>query len=250
MTLKEFFAAHNKEALAFSGGVDSAYLLHAAMEYGAKVKAYFVKTPFQPQFELEDALRLQKELGCEMKIIELDVLDSKEITSNPANRCYFCKKKIFTEILKNAKEDGFFEVLDGTNASDDADDRPGMKVLLELSVYSPLRICGITKAEVRQLSKEAGLFTWDKPAYACLATRIPTGQEIDALALKRTEEAENFMFSLGFKNFRVRTRGDAALLQVTEEQLPLVISNRQQIFDYLKGLYKTVSLDMEVRGEQ
>ena len=171
MTLEEFFAEHPKVAIAFSGGVDSSYLLYAAGKYAKEVKAYYVKAAFQ----------------------HLDVLSDEKVTANPANRCYYCKKRIFTAITSHARADGFTVLLDGTNASDDAGDRPGMKALQELAVLSPLRICGLTKAEIRKLSKEAGLFTWDKPAYACLATRIPTGQHIDARVLERTEVAEGYL---------------------------------------------------------
>lgn len=173
MELKEFFAAHPKIALAFSGGVDSAYLLYAAKQLGAEVRAYYVKTAFQPQFELDDAKRLVEALHADMTVLLVDILSDTRVAANPANRCYFCKKSIFSSILHAASADGFTTLIDGTNASDDAGDRPGMQALRELKVYSPLRDCGLTKADVRRLSKEAGLFTWNKPAYACLATRIP-----------------------------------------------------------------------------
>ena len=135
-------------------------------------------------------------------------------------------------------------LLDGTNASDDAGDRPGMRALKELSVRSPLRICGLTKAEIRRRSREAGLFTWDKPAYACLATRIPTGTEIKADKLSRTEAAEQALFSLGFRDFRIRLRGGAAVIQA---QLPKVLENRSRILEELRRYYHAVLLDLEVR---
>ena len=166
MELKEFFAAHPKIALAFSGGVDSAYLLYAAKQLGAEVRAYYVKTAFQPQFELDDAKRLAEALHADMTVLLVDILSDTRVAANPANRCYFCKKSIFSSILHAASADGFTTLIDGTNASDDAGDRPGMQALRELKVYSPLRDCGLTKTDVRRLSKEAGLFTWNKPAYA------------------------------------------------------------------------------------
>ena len=138
-------------------------------------------------------------------------------------------------------------ILDGTNASDDADDRPGMRALKEMEVKSPLRICGLTKAEIRRLSKEAGLFTWDKPAYACLATRIPTGEEITLEKLQATEKAEAFMMSLGFKDFRVRQENGKAKIQVKEEQLPLILKERENVVKELKQYYAAVTLDLEVR---
>ena len=149
--------------MAFSGGVDSAYLLYMACKYAEKVKAYYVKSAFQPQFELEDAERFAKELKADMAILRLDVLSDEKVRQNPPNRCYYCKKRIFTAIREHALNDGFQVLLDGTNASDDAGDRPGMVALQELSVLSPLRLCGLTKQEIRMLSKKAGLFTWDKP---------------------------------------------------------------------------------------
>ena len=247
MTLTEFFKDNPRAAIAFSGGVDSAYLLAAAIKSGAQVRAYYVKSAFQPQFELDDAITLAEQLGADMKIIELDVLADENVSANPANRCYYCKKAIFGAICDAAKSDGFDLILDGTNASDDEDDRPGMKALRELEVRSPLRECGLTKAEIRRLSKDAGLFTWDKPAYACLATRIPTGETITAEKLAKTEAAEDFLFSLGFSDFRVRMAGNSAKLQLPESQLEKLMAQRSEILQTLKQYYDSVTLDLEVR---
>lgn len=247
MTLQNFFAQYPKVAIAFSGGVDSAYLLYAAKRYAKEIQAYYVKSEFQPQFELEDAIRLAEELTVDLKILNLNVLAIPCVSDNPSNRCYYCKKAIFTEIIHAAKADGFTALLDGTNASDDADDRPGMKALHELAVLSPLRKYGLTKSEVRRLSKEAGLFTWDKPAYACLATRIPTGEEITSEKLQITELAENYLFSLGLTDFRVRSQNGHARLQVSEKQIQTVLSHRTDILGRLKPHYKSISLDLEVR---
>lgn len=247
MNLQEFFIENPKVALAFSGGVDSAYLLYAAKKHGAEVRAYYVKSAFQPQFELEDAKRLAKELGADMRVLQADVLGDGLVTANPADRCYHCKKRIFTEIGKAVAADGFPVLMDGTNASDDVGDRPGMRALQELSVRSPLRESGLTKDEIRRLSKEAGLFTWNKPAYACLATRIPTGEPITAEKLQKTEQAEDYLFSLGLTDFRVRMFGDAARLQFTKEQLPKVLEKRTEIIKELKKYYDAVLLDLEVR---
>ena len=248
MTLEQFFQAHPRAAVAFSGGVDSAYLLYEAARLGTEVKAYYVKTAFQPQFELEDAQRLAAELKVPMEILPLDVLCKPEITANPADRCYHCKKEIFSAILSAARRDGFSVLLDGTNASDDAGDRPGMRALAELSVRSPLRECGLTKAEIRRRSQIAGLFTHDKPAYACLATRIPTGEPITPDKLRRTETAESFLSSLGLRDFRVRSVGDTAKLQVTAADLPRVLKFRQEILTELKKHYSGIVLDLEVRS--
>lgn len=247
MKLNEFFVNHPKVAVAFSGGVDSSYLLYAAKQYVAEVRAYYVKSSFQPQFELNDAMRLARELNVSMQVLPIDVLSSPIVSSNPANRCYYCKRMIFETIVKAATKDGFPVVLDGTNASDDISDRPGIRALCELSVLSPLRDCGLTKAEIRKKSKEAGLFTWDKPAYACLATRIPAGEMIDEEKLRATESAEDFLFSLGLKDFRVRRMGDAARIQVPAEQLGKVLKDRERILKELKKYYVAVLLDLEVR---
>ena len=235
-------------ALAFSGGVDSAYLLYAAVANGANVTAYYVKTPFQPQFEYDDAVKLATDLGAEMKTIHLDVLQDKNVVANPANRCYYCKKRIFSAILAAAREDGFSIVIDGTNASDDASDRPGMVALQELQVRSPLREAGLTKAEIRRLSKEAGLFTHDKPAYACLATRIPTGTRITQELLEKTEICEEYLKHMGFSDFRIRYFEGSARLQLPEAQIPALLEKRAEVLAFLKQYYPAVLLDMEVRG--
>lgn len=248
MKLSDFFIKNPKAAIAFSGGVDSAYLLYAAKAAGADVCAYYVKSVFQPQFELEDAKRLAGQLGADMRILEADVLASQTVADNPDDRCYHCKKLIFHTITGAALEDGYTLLLDGTNASDEEGDRPGMRALKELSVRSPLRECGLTKKEIRSLSKEAGLFTWDKPAYACLATRIPTGERITEEKLAATEAAEDYLFSLGFTDFRVRRFGEAARLQFPAEQLGKVLEKREEIAAELGQYYKAVLLDMEARG--
>lgn len=247
MDLSEFFKGNPKAAVAFSGGVDSAYLLYAAKTAGADVRAYYVKSAFQPQFELEDARRFCAEVNVDLKILTADVLADREVRENPSDRCYHCKKMIFTAIAGAAAADGFGMLLDGTNASDEEGDRPGMKALRELSVRSPLRECGLTKEEIRRQSKEAGLFTWEKPAYACLATRIPTGEEITAEKLKNTEAAEDFLFSLGFTDFRVRRFCGAARLQFPPGQLALALERREEIVRELGQYYRAVLLDMEVR---
>ena len=247
MELKQFFEAHPEAAIAFSGGVDSAYLLYEAMQFGKRVKAYYVKTAFQPQFELEDAFRLAEELGTDMQVLEVDILCDAAVTANPADRCYHCKKILFSRILKAAKADGFSVVLDGTNFSDEASDRPGMRAISELSVRSPLRECGLTKSKIRQLSKDAGLFTYDKPAYACLATRIPTGEEITAAKLQRTERAEAYLSQLGFRDFRVRVFHGAARIQLPQAQFPTDNARYQAILTAVQPYFPQVLLDLQPR---
>lgn len=248
MNLKEFFKENSRTAIAFSGGVDSAYLLYAARRYGADVKAYYVRSVFQPEFELRDALRLSEELCVEIKVLPIDMLSNCNVTLNSDKRCYYCKKIIFSEIKKAAWKDGFSVILDGTNASDEEGDRPGMQAIRELEVRSPLRECGLTKQEIRRLSREAGLFTWDKPAYACLATRIPTGCEITKEKLFKTEQAEEALFRLGFTDFRVRMLGEAARLQVPAEQFGKVLKERKRIIAELEKYYSSILLDLEERG--
>ena len=241
MNLERFFQEHTKVALGFSGGVDSAYLLYAGIHYGADVRAYYVKTAFQPQFELEDARRLAKELGADLRLLELEVLQSETIAANPADRCYHCKNQIFGRICEEARKDGYPLILDGTNASDQVADRPGMRALAELQVRSPLRECGLTKQEIRRLSKEAGLFTWDKPAYACLATRVPTGMNLEAGLLNQVEQAETALTKLGFSDFRVRvTREKAARIQVPEGQLARLIEERQRVLEAMEPWFEAV----------
>ena len=248
MTLNEFFAAHPKCALGFSGGVDSAYLLYAGVQAGADIRPYYIKTAFQPRFERDDALRLAGELGVEVMVLELDALADPRVAANPAERCYYCTHNLSRALTARAAADGYTVLLDGTNASDDAGDRPGMRALRELSVRSPLRECGLTKDEIRRLSREAGLFTWDKPAYACLATRIPTGQPITARDLAVTEAAETYLFSLGFTDFRVRLAGRSAKIQLPAAQMPRLLEHRQEILDRLGQDYDAVWLDLEARA--
>lgn len=249
MKLKEFFEDHPKVALAFSGGVDSAYLLYEALQTGADIRAYYVKSDFQPEFEYQDAFRLAKDLGVNMTTLKVDVLGKNEISENSLERCYHCKKLILSSIIEKAKIDGYEILIDGTNASDEEGDRPGMKALKELEVLSPLRLCGITKKEVRRLSREAGLFTWNKPAYACLATRIPSGMPITKEKMEITEKAEDYLFSLGFKDFRVRFLGNKAKLEIRESQLKRLFQYRKEILNELKKYYSEVLLDLEVRLE-
>ena len=248
MTLNEFFSLVPKAAVAFSGGTDSAFLLWAAKKCGCDVRAYYVKTAFQPQFELEDARRLASELAVPMTVVEADILAVPEAAANGPQRCYHCKTALFSQLRQTAREDGYTVLLDGTNASDGAGDRPGMRALRELEVRSPLRECGLTKDEVRRLSREAGLFTWDKPAYACLATRIPTGAPITKEDLEKVERAEGALHALGFRDFRVRLFHGAARLQVTEEQLPLVLEQREAISSSLGAAFDGVLLDLKPRG--
>lgn len=247
MELSDFFTEYNKAAIAFSGGCDSAYLMYEAKKYGADIHGYYVKTEFQPAFELCDAKRLATELDIPLSVIEMSVLSRDNISENPSDRCYHCKKALFTEIKRHAVCDGYDILLDGTNATDDISDRPGTAAAAELRVLSPLRECGLTKEMVRRSSHEGGLFTWDKPAYSCLATRIAAGERITREKLSRVETAENYLFSLGFSDLRVRTRGTSARLQLHEGQQELYFQLEDKILGELKRYFDTVTLDSEVR---
>ena len=247
MELREFFERHPKCALAFSGGTDSALLLCEARRLGADVKAYFVKGPFQPQFELEDARRLAKELGAEMEVIETDVLALPEVAENGPRRCYYCKRAIFSLIFERARRDGYETVIDGTNASDQVDDRPGMQAIAELGVLSPLRMCGVTKAQVRELSAEAGLFTARKPSYSCLATRVPTGTAITREALEKVERGEEALREMGFSDLRLRLEGTGARLELPAAQQPAVVQNRERVLKALLPSFSRVIVDLAGR---
>ena len=247
--LRGFFADHSRLALAFSGGVDSAWLFYEACRRGADVGAFFVKTAFQPDFELADAQRLAQELGRELTVVELDIFSCPEAAANGPRRCYFCKQAILTALRTEAGRQGFDLLCDGSNASDEAADRPGMQACQELQVVSPLRECGLTKADIRQLSREAGLFTWDKPSYSCLATRVATNQPLTRYLLRRIEEGESILRELGFSDFRLRVRDDAALLQVTAGQMERAGAAWPQIERRLLPLFAQVSLDEQARKE-
>ena len=232
-----------------SGGVDSAYLLHCAQAAGAQVQPYFAETQFQPAFERRDAAQLCSGLGLPLKVLALDVLADAQVRRNPPERCYYCKRKIFSAIAAAAAQDGYRLLWDGTNASDAVADRPGMRALQELQVQSPLQLCGLTKAQIRAGAKAAGLPVWDKPAYACLATRVQPGMRITAENLARIERAEQALFTLGFRDFRVRQRGDTALLQLPQAQLPRALEQRKVLLQALRAEFSAAVLDLEARDE-
>lgn len=247
VTLEQFFSDNPRAALAFSGGVDSAYLLWAGVQAGAEVQPYFVKTPFQPQFELEDARRLCAQLDVDLVVLDYNLLDHGIVAANPPDRCYHCKRRLFSHLKRYAASEGVSLLLDGTNASDNGGDRPGMRALAELEVRSPLRECGLTKDRIRALSREAGLFTWDKPSYACLATRVPTGRTITREDLEKVERGEERLSKLGFRDFRLRLTANGAKLQVLEGQLPLALERREGILSALEADFSQITLDLRPR---
>lgn len=247
MDLKDFFEKNKKVALGFSGGTDSAYLLWAGLNCGADIKPYYVRSAFQPEFEFKDAMAVCGLCGVSPEIITIDVLNCEDISSNGPLRCYYCKKRIFGEIINHAAKDGYSTVIDGTNATDDYNDRPGMKAVKELGVLSPLRQCGISKAQVREYSENAGLFTWNKPSYSCLATRVAANELITAEKLEKIEKGEMILFDEGFSDFRLRYSGQTAVIQVKADQYELARILFPQIKSKLLSLFCEVILDNNCR---
>ncbi len=247
MDLQEFWNAHPAAAVAFSGGVDSTLLLKSALDAGANVRAYFVKTEFQSARELSEAEALAKKLGAELSVVELSALKDEQIAENDAERCYYCKYRLFSALRERAQSDGFELLADGTNASDDAGDRPGMRALAGLGVVSPLRLCGLTKSDVRALARELELPNWDRPACACLATRIPTGRRLKAAELRAVERAEDILRGYGFTDLRVRLLTDGAKIQLPAEQLPRAAALHGELCEALRSLAGPVSLDLNPR---
>ena len=247
MTLETFFREHPRAVLGFSGGVDSAYLLYAAKAAGAEVHPCFVQSPFQPSGALAEARALAAAMGLELAVLELDPLADENIAANGPRRCYFCKKTIFSALKGFAGEKGIPDILDGTNASDDAGDRPGFQALRELGILSPLRTCGLTKADIRARAREAGLSVWDKPSNSCLATRIPAGTPITAEALARVDGAESALRALGFSGLRVRLAGSALHLELPEGQIPQCAEMGAAVRKALAPYGEKILLDLKGR---
>lgn len=246
MEIESFFKKYNRVTVAVSGGVDSAVLLYFAKQYADKVYACFVKSEFQPEFELRDALSVCRFLHIELKVINASVLSESKIASNPKDRCYYCKRKIFSEICSFAKSNNS-SVIEGTNVDDDIDDRPGFKAINELGVLSPLRLCGLTKNDVRKIAISVGIPVGQKPSYACLATRVPTGTEITKDILGITEKAESRLFEMGFSDFRVRYDNGNAMLELTKEDRLKYLSNKDKFDLLLKPYYNKIQLSDKVR---
>ncbi|MDR3114578.1 MAG: ATP-dependent sacrificial sulfur transferase LarE [Treponema sp.] len=222
--LLHILAAPGKGAVAFSGGVDSSFLCHAAVAaLGTGAIAITIVSPMLPKSEIQGARLIAGKLGIEHVLIEEATLD-EEVAANPKERCYFCKKREFGTILAAAKERGIPTVWDGSNLDDLGDYRPGLQALEELHIQSPLREAGLTKADIRELSRRFDLPTWDKPAFACLASRIPYGERIDTEKLARIEKAEDTLRAWGFRQFRVRAHEQIARIEVAPEE-------RRRFFD-------------------
>lgn len=245
--LRAFFGEHPRIALAYSGGTDSAFLLHAAVSMGADVLPVFARTPFCTASELEDARGLCSAEGLELAVADVDVLSSEPVRLNGPDRCYHCKRAILSAVREAALRNGYAEVADGTNASDPEDGRPGMRALRELGVLSPLRSCGIAKDMVRSMSRDAGLPTWDRPTNSCLATRVATGVPLTPAMLRLVEDAEGRVSALGFSGFRVRTDGRSARLQLPGSRYDEGRARWQDILDALGPLFGDITLDEDTR---
>jgi uncharacterized protein len=234
-------------AIAFSGGVDSSFLLHAGREaLGQKLLALTVKTPYIPEWEVEEAENMAREQGTEHHIIEVPV--PGQILNNPVDRCYLCKSCLFTMLKDYAGKKGFSNLADGSNADDTREHRPGMKALMELHVLSPLLEAGFTKADIRNASREMGLQTWEKPAYACLLTRIPYETRISLEMLHRIERSETFLIELGIRAVRVRTHGNLARIETEPRYVEKIFRENLlgRISKQLKRYgFSYVTLDLE-----
>jgi uncharacterized protein len=218
-TLKENLKNLGGAALAYSGGVDSTFLLKVAFDVlGDKVVAVTARSSTYPEREFNEATKYINSLGAKHVVIVSEELEIDGFAKNPANRCYYCKKELFSKVKTIADEYGVNYVLDGSNADDVGDFRPGMTAAKELNVVSPLREAGLTKQDIRTLSKELNLPTWNKPAFACLSSRFPYGNEITVPKLSMVEKAEQLLLDMGFRQLRVRHHGDIARIEVNTEE--------------------------------
>ncbi|HZS09545.1 MAG TPA: ATP-dependent sacrificial sulfur transferase LarE [Blastocatellia bacterium] len=235
--------------IAFSGGVDSAYLAYIAVrEPGVRALAVTGESPSYPDFQRQDALAFVRDFTIPYETVTTEEIHDPNYLANPTNRCYFCKHELFTRLSALARERGFNFVCDGNNADDVGDYRPGRKAAAELQVRSPLIEAGLTKAEIRALSRAAGLPVWDRPASACLSSRIPYGMPVTIEKLSVIERGEAALRRLGFSQMRVRHHGDIARIEIAPEELPraLSVEMARRMADEFKRLgFKYVTLDLE-----
>ena len=234
-------------AIAFSGGVDSTLLLMAAKEaLGDNVIAVTAGCESVSEHDLAQAEQFCRDEGIEQKVVSIEQLAISGFAENSPDRCYICKKAIFRSIIALAEGCGFGNVAEGTNTDDENDYRPGARAISELGVLSPLKDAGLSKAEIREISRALGLPTWNKPATPCLATRIPTGERITAEKLRMIDLSEQFLSGLGFHQIRVRMHGDdLARVEVAPEEFGMLIENRQAVSDRLKAIgFRYVSMDL------
>jgi uncharacterized protein len=232
--------------VAFSGGVDSSLLAAAAYEVlGSQAIAVTAKSPSLPLRELRIAEEVAQKIGIRLVTIDTYELDNPEYAANNGNRCYFCKDELFDAIERVVAETGIQNVTYGENFDDLGDIRPGRKAALEHGVKAPLKEAGFTKDDVRQLARYYDLPVWDKPAFACLSSRFPVGTRITSELLKQVEQSEDVLWSLGFRQFRVRHHGDIARIEVPKENLPDLLAVSEQIVEALKGFgYRFITMDL------
>ncbi len=235
-------------AVAFSSGVDSTFLLYAAKEaLGEKVLAVTAVSCSFPKRELEEAKRFCERTGVRQIILESHEMEIEEFVKNPKNRCYFCKHNLFEKIIAVSKEEGMKAVIEGSNLDDMGDYRPGLLAIDELGVKSPLREAGLTKEEIRTLSKEFGLPTWEKPSFACLASRFPYGEEISEEKLLMVDRAEQFLLDLGFRQLRVRIHDTIARIELEPQDISRMLSDemRMKVYREFKEIgFSYVTLDL------
>ena len=236
----------DRALVAFSGGVDSSFLLHAAHEaLGDGLLAVTLVTPYAPRAEIAGAVTLAQSLGVRHRCIELPIPEA--IRDNPPERCYLCKRTLFGELVRVAAEEGITHVLDGSNVDDLDDYRPGFRAVRELGVGSPLLDAGLAKQAIRDLSREQDLPTWNKPAGACLLTRLPHGTVVSEQELERIDDGETFLKSLGFSNVRLRSHGSLARIELPSESIKSCLNPafRGRIDAHLRSLgYAHVAVDL------
>lgn len=247
--LKKRLQELESAAVAFSGGVDSTFLLKVARDVlGDGVIAVTARSSTYPEREYKESVAFADKLGIRQVSIVSEELDIDGFSGNPVNRCYFCKKELFTKIREVADQYGLKHVIDGSNVDDLGDYRPGMTATKELGVASPLKECGLTKEDIRILSREMGLPTWDKPAFACLASRFPYGQEITGEKLQMVDRAEQFLLDQGFRQVRVRHHGDIARIEVSTPERSRFFNEElmDRVHDQLKKIgFRYIALDLK-----
>lgn len=245
--LKEYLKSLKSVAVAFSSGVDSTFLLKTAFDVlGEKAVAITAKSCSFPNRELEETKKFCAKNGIRQIIVESEELEIDGFKKNPPNRCYLCKRELFEKIAKIAAQNSLACVAEGSNIDDEGDYRPGLQAVRELGVKSPLRFAKLGKTEIRLLSKDMGLPTWNKPSFACLSSRFVYGEEITEKKLKMVDSAEQFLLDMGFKQLRVRIHSNLARIEVMPEEFEKAIANSEKIHDELKKYgFAYITLDLK-----